>query len=686
VPKLKKTHLAFHMLNSSNLNLGLKVATIIASTLAIFHQDLAIIINDALKNEATSYVLTIPFLFIYLIYRKRKMLRQLIPLENKEQPKKTRHLPTIMGILLSITAILLYWQGSYTFTPLEYHMLTLPIFTAGLILILFNIQTLRQLAFPIVFLILLTPPPSMILYSLGSSLSVISSQASYAIVKALNIPATLLSEYGNPIIQITTQNQTTLSFAVDIACSGIYSLIGFLIFAVFFTYIIRDKPWKKLALFLTGFSLIYLLNIIRITTIITIGFYSNEETALQLFHLLGGWFLILMGTLLLLLIAEKIFRTQFFTKPVQKCEECNPKPKTKHNFCFTCARILKPASIRLQKTDIIKMTTILVSVILLISIQSPVFALTEGPAQVIIQTPAGQKGNTQLLPQIEGYALSFVYRDTEFEELSRQDASLLYAYYPLDKTKDPVWVGVEIGTSTSLLHSWEKCLISWRIEHDKTAIVRELDLKDIQLQENPPIISRYFAFQWVETNQTQVVLYWFGTARFITNGTDQQKNIKISLITYPDTPQNLMEAENLLRSFAPAIVEYWQPIKTWTQTSLVISQNGAYLAAITAVFLAVLIVLYLIEKIKQMKANTNAYTKLSKPTKQLIDIVIKTQKTTTPTLSAIAATSKNETGESIEKEELFHRISEAEKTGIIKSHIASNQDEPIQIWKAQMLS
>jgi len=679
---MKTTHLPFHIPNRNNLVLSLKIATIVAATLAIFHQDLAIIANDALKSEITSYILTIPFLFIYLLYRKRKMLRQVMPMESKDQPKKTRHLSTIAGIILSTTAILLYWHGSYTFTPLEYHMFTMPIFAAGLILLLFNPQTLRQLAFPIAFLILLTPPPSEIIYTLGSTLSVISSEASYAIISALGIPSALISEYGNPIIQITTPSQTTISFAVDIACSGIYSLIGFLVFAVFVTYIIRDKPWKKLALFLTGLSLIYILNITRITTILIIGYYSSEETALQLFHLLGGWFLILIGTFLLLLFAEKIFHTQIFAKPTQKCRECNPKPKTNQNFCLTCGRILKPASISFQRTDIIKMATIILSVILLTSIQTPVFALTEGPAQVIIQTPAGEQGNTQLLPQIQGYTLVFAYRDTDFEELSRQDASLVYAYYPSDKTKDPIWVGVEIGSVTSLLHRWEYCLVSWAIEHERPATVTQLDLKDIQIQQNPPIIARYFAFQWVKTNQTQVILYWFETARFMTNGTAQQKNIKLSLITYPSTPQNI-KAENLL-PFATAIVKHWQPIKTWTQIALLMSQNGAYLATITTTLLVAVIVLYTLEKRKQRKANAKAYQKLSKPNKQIIDIVLETQKTTTPTLSAIATTYKNRTGETIEEEKLLHKISEAEKTGIIKSDIASKQDEPTQIWKTQM--
>lgn len=678
---MEKPHLPFNMLNRSNLVLGLKVATIIAATLAIFHQDLTIIANDALQNEVTSYVLVIPFLFIYLIYRKRKMLAQVMQMENKDQPKKTKHLPTIMGILLSITAILLYWHGSYTFTPLEYHVFALPFFTAGLTLVLFNIQTLRQLAFPIAFLILLMPPPSDITYYLGSTFSVISSKVSYAIINALGIPSTLISEYGNPVIQITTPNQTTLSFAIDIACSGIYSLISFLVFAVLITYLIRDKPWKKLALFLTGLSLIYLLNIARITTILMIGYYSSEETALQLFHLLGGWFLILAGTFLLLLFAEKIFHTQIFTKPLPKCTECNLKPKTNQNFCFKCDRMLKPISIRLQKTDIIKMATIIVSVILLISIQTPVFALTEGPAQVMIQTPAGEQGNTQLLPQIPGYTLAFAYRDKDFEELARQDASLLYAYYPPDKTKELVWVGVEIDSAFYRLHHWERCLISWQLEQDKPALVTQLDLKDIQIQENPPVIARYFAFQWIKTKQTQVVLYWYETAEFVTNGTAQQKNIKISLITYPDTPQNITEAENLL-PLATAIVEHWQPIKSWTQIALLLSQNGVYLAAITTVLLTLLIILYAIEKRKQRKANARAYQKLSEPNKQIIDIVRETQKTTTPTLSAIAATYTKRTGKSIKKEKMFYILSEVEKAGIIKSYIASNQDEPTQAWKA----
>jgi exosortase len=670
-------------LSKGNLLLGLKIATIVAATIAIFHQDLTIILNDALQNESQSHILMIPFLFAYLLFRKRKMLRAVIPYENYNQPKRMRWLPTIAGILLSTTAILLYRYGSQTFTPLEYHMFTLPIFAIGLTLIFFNTKTIRELSFPIAFLIFLMPPPTEILYSLGSVLSVASSQVSYRLISFLGIPSTLTNEYGNPIIQITRSNGSTISFAVDIACSGIYSLISFLIFAVFIAYVIRVKPWKgRLAIFLIGFSLVYALNITRITAILIIGYHYGEETALELFHMLGGWVLIFIGTFLLLVITEKVLHAQIFVKPTQKCVACNLKPSKDQRFCLSCGKILKPAPFRFCRTEIVKITAVIVTIILLISIQTPVFALTEGPAQIIITTSAGEQGNIELLPQIQGYTLEFIYRDKNYERMSRQDASLLYAYFPMDENKESVWVVVEIGSAVSMLHRWEFCLISWPVSIGEPAAVIRLDLKDVQILQNPPIIARYFAFQWVETNQTQVVLYWYENTIFMTDSTAQEKRVKISLITYPDNPQNITQVDELL-PFATAIAKLWQPIKMWSQIALLLSQHSLSLAMITSSLIAAVMVLYFVESGKQRKANTNAYQKLSKPIRQIVDAITQVEKTE-PTLGAIVSAYRSITGESIKEEELLQRLSDTEKTGIIKRDITNRQDQPIQTWKTQI--
>lgn len=413
------------------------------------------------------------------------MLKAVIPFETSNQPKQKKHLVTISGILLCATAVILYWHGSYTFTPLEFHIITLPIFIAGLTLILFNPKTLYQIFFPIAFLIFLTPPPSEILYGLGSTLSVISSEASNTIVNTLGIPSTISSEYGNPTIIITRPDNTTLGFTVDIACSGIYSLIGFLLFATFIAYITRDKTWKKTIIFLVGLPLIYLLNTIRITTILLLGYQYGEQLALQIFHLLGGWALIFIGTLLLLTITEKLFKTKIFIN-TPKCQQCNPNsPNSWQDFCCNCGRLLKYPQTKLRKSDLAKIATIAIAVILLLSIQAPVFALTKGPAQITIQTPTGEQGNTQILPQIQGYTLQFIYRDKNFEQITKQEASLIYSYMPLDRTKEPIWVGIEIATTRSYLKPWEYCLITWPITHGYQPQVTQLDLRDVQILQNP---------------------------------------------------------------------------------------------------------------------------------------------------------------------------------------------------------
>jgi len=675
---------AKQLINKGNLALSLKISTLTIATLAIFYQDLTIIMNDALQSELTNYMLAIPFIFTYLIYRKRKMLRAVIPLENQNQPKQATYISLITGILLSATAIIFYWYGSYTFTPLEHHMLALPIFVAGLTLILFNPQTLRQAAFPTAFLIFLTPPPTEILYALGSTLSTTSSEASHMIVKAFGIPSTLSNEYGNPAIIITRPDGTTIPFMVDTACSGIYSLIGFTIFATFIAYITRDKTWKKATTFLIGLPLIYTLNIARITTILLIGYQFSEQTALQVFHLIGGWALILLGTLLLLTITEKLFKTKTLTKPQppQSCPKCNSPRQHKQNHCPACGRLLKYPTIKLKRTDLAKITALTAGVILILSIQAPMFTLVKGPADILNQLATGKQPTTEILPQINNYTLKFISRDKDFEERAGQDAALTYAYVPTKSSKNTVWVAMEIASAKSSLHRWEVCLIKWPLSHGKQTTVTQLDLRDIQLLRNPPLVARYFSFQYKTNNVTQVVLYWYETQNFSTNTTTQQKHVKISLIAFPHGPESVQQTEDELLKIGKIIANHWQPMKTWTEIALLISKNGNSLLPIPSTLLIVVLAYYALTQIKTKQNNLKAYQKLPKEDKAVIEATYQTK--TMPTTLNIAATYRKLNHKQITTDELLTKLQKAQETGLIKQEIINFKDEPILCWKAQI--
>ena len=131
-------------------------------------------------------------------------------------------------------------------------------------MLLFNRETMKQLLFPIVFLFFLMPLPSEIIYNIGAQLSILSSNLAFMMLQILGLPVSMSSEYGTPAIILTQEAGTQISFTVDLACSGIYSLLGFFIFAIFLAYIVRDKTWKKGSILLLGIPTIYFLLITKL--------------------------------------------------------------------------------------------------------------------------------------------------------------------------------------------------------------------------------------------------------------------------------------------------------------------------------------------------------------------------------------------------------------------------------------
>jgi exosortase len=380
-----------------NVAVMLKVLVVLSVILLFYGQDLVSIFSDAFQNEAANYVLLVPVVFGYFLYRKRKMLKAVVV--SEESTRNSTFLVTLSGILLCTTAVMLYWYGTETFSPLEYRVITLPIFAAGLVLVLFNLQTLRQLAFPIFFLVFLVPPSSQILNGVGSALSVMASEASARIVNFLGIHAEILSQYGNPAIMITRADKTVFGFTLDLSCSGVYPLLAFLIFGFFMAYITRGAAWKKAVIFFVGFPLVYSLNIVRITSILLIGFGYGQDLALQAFHLLSGLVLIVLSIVFLFAVMEKLFGARIFRGSIstQACAKCVSPGNARENYCTYCGKSLKNARILIRRRDVTRILIVALFVALFIGIQTPALAQANKPLSVFVQAQNGELGNTRIL-------------------------------------------------------------------------------------------------------------------------------------------------------------------------------------------------------------------------------------------------------------------------------------------------
>jgi len=667
----------------SNYLLVLLAALIMLAILIVYWQDLSILANEALQSEAVSHIILIPFLISYIIYRKKELVKASLALEKLGGKTKLVSFNDIVGAALCLTAFLLYWYGSYTFYALEYHIVSLPLFVIGVTLILSNVKTLKMLIFPILFLLFLIPPPSTITYTAGGIMANFHTQASYLLLKACGLDIQLESSYGPPTIILNVASESPISFAVDLPCSGIYSLIAFAMFAAFLSYIIRGSITKKITLFLTGFLILQALNIVRISSIVLIGHWLGEEIAMSIFHLASGWILIFIGILVLLLIAEKIWKMQIFAGPTKSplCPECRKSLERNEEFCASCGKFLKKSSTKISKRFWIKIAALLVGCYLVtLSLQAPVFALAQAPEALGIESSSSQEASIEIFPEISGYQLRFLYRDFRYEEIAHQDASLMYVYSPTNVSDPTVWVDVGVAGSISNLHSWEVCYVTYQIALGRPPLVTVLNSRDVQLLENPPIIARFFTFR-EQANYAQVTLYWYERVAFKTGLTVEQKYVRISLLTF--TSGDHAKLEERLLTFGKAIAAYWEPKKGAALISLGIAFQQGLLA--TAVgFVAVAGTAQYTKKLRERRNNLRLFESFASPNETMVLQTIKrlSEKTKITTTDAIASATEKTTDNAMKEHRLNHTLTRLEEYKIIRRDIENVKDEPILVWKS----
>jgi exosortase len=213
----------------------------------------------------------------------------------------------VAGVLLALVllpAVLAPVLYSNYVWPLRLDLLTLPLAATATCVLLFGARSLVAFAFPLAFLFLAWPLPHSILveHLIGRFTSWTGATVA-AVVNVLPLaePIAASDDYRFAV----AQGGEEFVLSVGSACSGVNSLVGFLIVGTACFYVIRGKVGRRLLWLASGLALVWLFNVLRILAIFAVGRVFGEEAAIDVIHPVAGLLALNAAFVILLLLVPR---------------------------------------------------------------------------------------------------------------------------------------------------------------------------------------------------------------------------------------------------------------------------------------------------------------------------------------------------------------------------------------------
>jgi len=240
---------------------------LVATLYARIFYDLYSVRWDKLDYTHAYFILPIS---LWLTWRKRAQLRELF-----QKAGADRNLFGFFTLLLGVLMFIFGWRQDYLFIS----TLSLVPVLYGLIIYVYGTNMAKALSFPILYLLLLVPPPFGIVDNITLPMRYGISVLTETILRLFDYPITrdgLLLTIGYHDIFMGQP------------CSGFRSLITMFSLVLAYVYISKGGLAKKLILTSFIIPLALFGNLIRVITLCLITFYFGEEAGQGFFHNFSG--------------------------------------------------------------------------------------------------------------------------------------------------------------------------------------------------------------------------------------------------------------------------------------------------------------------------------------------------------------------------------------------------------------
>ena len=207
---------------------------------------------------------------LWLIFRKRAELKVLF-----KKPDSHKGILYYALFLLGIFTFTFGWRWDY----LIISTLSLVFVLYGLVGFLYGKKVVSSITFPLLYLLMLVPPPLGIVDNITLPMRHLISNLTEVVLKFFHYP---ISREGL-LLTIGTHE-----VFMGQPCSGFRSLVTMFALALVYIYLSKGKILKKLILLLSVVPLALLGNLIRIIILCLITYYFGEKVAQGFFHNFSG--------------------------------------------------------------------------------------------------------------------------------------------------------------------------------------------------------------------------------------------------------------------------------------------------------------------------------------------------------------------------------------------------------------
>jgi exosortase/archaeosortase family protein len=280
--------------------LPLRAVAVVGLVLLAYNYSLISLARGLTLQTPLAYLALVPLMALGLAIARLRI-------EPKDLPIHDRQLDWIVGLgflgIATAVLILLPDPTSSTFWLQRIDLLTLPLFVAGLIALLFGVRRAWSLRWPIAFLLLAWPVPyTLFLADIAGQFTEFTAHlvAAFTTIVPIAHPAP-----ADDTLFFVGSGAQAFSVSIGTACAGVNSFIGFLLIGTALLFVVRGPVVRRAVWLAVGLGLIFGLNVLRIIAILGVGASVGQAAALDVLHPVAGLLVFNIGVFAMIALVPR---------------------------------------------------------------------------------------------------------------------------------------------------------------------------------------------------------------------------------------------------------------------------------------------------------------------------------------------------------------------------------------------